>query len=176
MKLELFELNFSGKHFQTLERETSKFEGQIWKKAPPLTPKWRKFNLTHVSSEFCAPTKIKREKTCACPQGTYFNYPSADWDFRFWIIAPFCPSTAYPQKRLRGTWFFKGAHLRCATSFKIIGNTIVTIMRKHFFLLSVWQRPRRLKTEHVGNTEEQLFSCTFLVGWEEVWPSQKATL
>ena len=36
MKLELFELTFSGKHFQTLEMETSKFEGQILKRLPLL--------------------------------------------------------------------------------------------------------------------------------------------
>ena len=36
MKLEFFELNFSGKHFQTLERETSKFERRIWERFPLL--------------------------------------------------------------------------------------------------------------------------------------------
>ena len=36
MKLEFFELNFSGKHFQTLERETSKFERRIWDRFPLL--------------------------------------------------------------------------------------------------------------------------------------------
>lgn len=108
---------------------------KVWradmKKAPPLTPKWHKFNPTHISSEFGAPTKIKREKTCACPLGTYFGNLSADWDFCFWVIVPFCPLLT--PRGTRRDWMFKGARVRCSASFKIIGNTNCNYYEKTSF-------------------------------------------
>lgn len=105
---------------------------KVWraemKKAPPLTPMWHKFNLTHIYSEFCAPTKMKREKTRACPQGTYYNYLSADWDLSFWIIVPFCP---LPTPKRTG-WYmsFKSALLRCSGSW---GDSNCNYYEKTFF-------------------------------------------
>ena len=151
MKLELFELNFSGKHFQTLERETSKFEGQIWKRLPLLhqsdiNSTWHMFLVSFAHQRR---SKGKRHVLVLKELISITHQ----------LIETFVSELLLPsvhcllQKGLRGTWFFKGAHLRCATSFRIIGNTIVTIMKEHFSLLSVWQRPRCLKTEHVGNAE-----------------------
>lgn len=78
MKLELFELTFSGKHFQTLEKETSKFEGQILKRLP-LLHQCDTTNLTYIYSEFCAPMKMKRKRhMLVLKELITQNYLSAD--------------------------------------------------------------------------------------------------
>lgn len=153
MKLELFEQNFSRKALSNSWKGNIKVWRADMKKVSPLTPKWHKFNLTHIYSEFCVPTKIKRKRIHGCPQGTYYNYLSADWDLCFLNIVPFCPLPT--SKRTEVVQDFSKYSLRCSISVKILGNTNGNCHEKTFFHQSAWQRSRGLKTESVGKSVEQ---------------------
>ena len=75
---------------------------KVWradiKKTPPFIPMWRKFNLTYIHSEFCAPKKMKREKTHACPQGTYYIKLSFSWLRPLFLNYYSLPSAAYSKR------------------------------------------------------------------------------